>query len=231
MKGPSIWLKGGFLASGLPLQAFAKKHFYGRFIRDFHGVPILNGPSPFFFWMSFAWYKNCMIYRVISIATFDEQRDQRVTIFIVWVPRSHSPVPQHCLGGLRHVTSIVWTDFFIESKEYPPFDLKFMYGNVGVRNHLPTHACIRIRVHTISHGYIEYFRSQMHIQVDQEDCLKGLSPYFMKDPNAGKPSGRWKEDLSHLVEWGYSSMDGLYRKILFKWMMTGGSPIVGNLHF
>ena len=31
-------------------------------------------------------------------------------------------------------------------------------------------------------------------------------------------------------KWGFPKMDGLYQKIPFNWMVTGGSPILGNLH-
>ena len=32
------------------------------------------------------------------------------------------------------------------------------------------------------------------------------------------------------LKWGYPKMDGLQRTILLKWMMTGGSPSLGNLY-
>ena len=32
------------------------------------------------------------------------------------------------------------------------------------------------------------------------------------------------------LKWGYPKMDGFQRTILLKWMMTGGTPSLGNLH-
>ena len=37
-------------------------------------------------------------------------------------------------------------------------------------------------------------------------------------------------DMRGSINEGYPKVVGLYWKMPFKWMMTGGTPIVGNLH-
>ena len=38
------------------------------------------------------------------------------------------------------------------------------------------------------------------------------------------------DEYGAFLKRGYPKMDGLSGKILLKWMMTGGTPIYGNLH-